>query len=83
MITTDPEDERLLPLPRLLRLLRRVPLLRLRSENDYFPYFLDVDYFLHAPKTPALPEDLLSTRVHPNPTPISICPIFYNMSSIL
>ena len=38
---------------------------------------------------PLRPEDIgvapkiLSTRVHPNPNPIPICPIFYNMPSIL
>ena len=60
----------------------RLRLLRPWSGNDYFVYFPDFDYvcyFLHAPKTPALPrrsplsgvepEDLRSTRLHPNPKP--------------
>ena len=28
------------------------------------------------------PEDLLSTRVHPKPSPTYLCPIFYNMPTI-
>ena len=57
------------------------------DENDYL---LDVDYFLHAPKTPALPEDLPSTRVHLNPTPYNlyalfsiICHLFYKCHFIM
>ena len=59
------------------------------TRKDYFRYFPDVDYvgyFLHAPKTPALPrrsplsgvepEDPLFPRVHPNPNPYTYMPYF-------
>ena len=71
----------------LLRLLRRVPLLRLPSENVYFH---NVDYFPYVPKTPALPRRSLFPMCASKPYPLSLyalfsitCHLFYKCHRIM